>query len=164
MKKQKKRHVGKDVASSELTRVEPDTRQVRSHFSSQSGEPPLPEFPALWFWRECAKAQLRTLTTNPAPQIQGMAMWRYCVCLAHTNGSLSRWTGYTAGVIKGHAANAKGSQRWRASYLQGMVDFAAVWVPLVVNEYAGCVGEAEILQVDRRCDEAEHAHTKRNQP
>ena len=142
-----KRHVGKDVARSDQPRVEPAINQIQAQHTIETGNPSLPGFPARWFWSECAKAQLRTLSSVSVPAVQGLAMWRYCICLAVTHGDLERWTGYTADVIKGHASHAQGSHRWRRSYLQSVVDFTAVWVPLALEE-AAAYANSEILQVE----------------
>jgi len=147
MNNQKKRRVGEDAAP-EQPRGEPDNRQVQSQVIGPGRLPPLLEFPERWYWAECANAQLRILVTNPESCAQGMAMWRYCICLAVIHGELDRWTGYTAGVIQGHASNAHGSHRWRTRYLQGVVDFAAAWVPLAMNGLTSEPNSAEILQVE----------------
>lgn len=147
MRGQKKRRVGKDAAS-EQPRGEPDTRQVQSQIDGEAIRASLRELPPLWFWRECAKAQLRILATNPSVCAQSIAAWRYCICLAMIHGRVERWTGYTAGVIKGHASNAKGSHRWKIRFLQNLVDFVAVWVPLVLREVHLARVDAEIADVE----------------
>lgn len=147
MNGQEKRRVGKDAAL-EQPRGEPDTRQVQSQNIGLRAAPTLHEFPGSWYWTQCANAQLRILATKPEPHVQGVAMWRYCICLALMHGGMQHWTGYAASVIQGHASSARGSRRWRIGYLQGLVDFAAVWVPLTISEFAPEQERAEILQVE----------------
>ena len=148
MNSKEKRHAGEGVASSRQPRVEPETSQVQPQGIGPTGRPTLHEFPGSWYWTQCANAQLRILATKPEPHVQGVAMWRYCICLALMHGGMQRWTGYAASVIQGHASSARGSRRWRIGYLQGLVDFASVWVPLTISEFAREEDRAEILQVE----------------
>lgn len=147
MRGQKKRQADVLAVASEAPE-NPNPCEVQIQIDATEVCASLRKLPPPWFWYECAAAQLRILATNPDVCAHGMAMWRYCVCLSVIRGPEERWTGNTAGLIQAQASNAKGAHRWKIRFLQNLVDFVAVWVPLVLREVHLAGAGAEIPQVE----------------